>query len=74
MHPPVSLPSALIDCVERDPRRDLKHLLGTSSSILLDESQSQCLLTGLKQRVSLIQGPPGTEYMVSLLFFLLIFY
>lgn len=38
---------------------DLKPLLKTKDTIILDGSQSQSLLAGLVQRVSLIQGPPG---------------
>ncbi len=52
-------PTALIDQVESDPTVDLQNLLNTTKSIQLDESQASSLLTGLKQKVSLIQGPPG---------------
>lgn len=56
---PPSPPFPLIQQIEADPRQDLQGLLGTSRSVCLDGSQAQSLLTGLKQRVSLIQGPPG---------------
>ncbi|KAI5994799.1 P-loop containing nucleoside triphosphate hydrolase protein [Pisolithus albus] len=44
----------------RNPWIDLKPLLRTPNSIVLDISQVSSLLAGLEQRVSLIQGPPGT--------------
>ncbi|KAF7316838.1 hypothetical protein HMN09_00417100 [Mycena chlorophos] len=52
--------SAVVDSIRRDPRQDLSRVLGTTKSIILDESQASSLLDGLTQRVSLIQGPPGT--------------
>lgn len=58
IHPPTP-PFDLIRRIEADPRQNLQGLLGTPRSICLDESQALSLLTGLKQRVSLIQGPPG---------------
>lgn len=59
MHQPSHAPTALIDQVERNPTRDLKDLLNITESVHLDDSQALSLLTGLKQKVSLIQGPPG---------------
>ncbi|KAJ7170685.1 P-loop containing nucleoside triphosphate hydrolase protein [Mycena crocata] len=53
-------PSRLIDAIRADPCQDLRTLLSTPKSILLDDSQSASLLAGLTQKVSLIQGPPGT--------------
>ena len=66
MHQPPYAPTTLINRVENDPTGDLQSLLNTTESIQLDESQSSSLLTGLKQKVSLIQGPPGT-YVETLL-------
>lgn len=57
--PPLHAPTALIDELERNPTQELRNILGLTKSIKLDESQSTSLLSGLKQRVSLIQGPPG---------------
>jgi hypothetical protein len=56
---PTSQPIAVIQAIRRDPRMDLKSLLYTSKSIVLDKSQISSLLAGLTQNVSLIQGPPG---------------
>jgi hypothetical protein len=39
--------------------KDLKDLLGLEKSVTLDDSQMNSLCTCLKQRVSLVQGPPG---------------
>ncbi|KAJ7227185.1 P-loop containing nucleoside triphosphate hydrolase protein [Mycena pura] len=60
LEPPSSAPCALVEVVKSNPRQDLRTLLGTNKSILLDDSQSASLLAGLTQKVSLIQGPPGT--------------
>ncbi|KAI6101488.1 P-loop containing nucleoside triphosphate hydrolase protein [Pisolithus croceorrhizus] len=46
--------------LSRNPSVDLKSLLQTPNSIILDVSQVFSLLAGLKQKLSLIQGPPGT--------------
>ena len=56
---PSYAPTALIGKIEDNPTGDLQDLLKTTNPILLDESQASSLLTGLKQKVSLIQGPPG---------------
>lgn len=52
-------PMALIKNLEEHPTQDIQDVLLTPKSIRLDEAQMSSLLTGLKQRVSLIQGPPG---------------
>jgi len=52
-------PNVLIEDLETDPTQDIQDIMGTAKSINLDESQMNSLLSGLKQRVSLIQGPPG---------------
>lgn len=46
---------------------DLQHILKTKKPVSLETSQHESFLAGLKQSVSLIQGPPGT----LTLFFLL---
>ncbi len=56
---PVSLPTSLIENIEANPDQDLRVILKTPQSIQLDDSQTRSLLSGLRQRVSLIQGPPG---------------
>jgi hypothetical protein len=58
---PVLLPnsSPVVDALRVNPSRDLQSLINTPKSVVLDESQSQSLLIGLTQTVSLIQGPPG---------------
>jgi len=52
-------PLDLVALIEHSESGDLKDVLGTTKSVNLDDTQSQSLLAGLKQRVSLIQGPPG---------------
>jgi hypothetical protein len=42
-------------------RRNIQNILQTSQPVTLDPSQLESLLAGLTQRVSLIQGPPGTK-------------
>jgi hypothetical protein len=54
-----SSPTSIINTIESNPTQDLRHLLKAPDSIKLDTSQTSSLLMGLKQRVSLIQGPPG---------------
>lgn len=61
MSEPLHAPTALIDQVEINPTGDLQDLLNMNTSIHLDKSQALSLLTGLKQKVSLIQGPPGKK-------------
>ena len=56
---PPSPPVQLIDQIAKNPSQDLQQLLNLPSPIILDPSQAASLLTGLRQRVSLIQGPPG---------------
>ena len=59
MSQPSHAPWKLIRTLEADPTQDLRHLLDLNNPVRLDESQLMSLLSGLKQRVSLIQGPPG---------------
>ena len=40
---------------------DLQEALGLRRSTRLDKSQAACFIAGLRQRLSLIQGPPGTD-------------
>ena len=49
----------IVTALESDPGCELQSYLGTSSSVKLDEKQAASLVTGLTQKVSLIQGPPG---------------
>jgi hypothetical protein len=58
---PVVIPqlSGLVSALRQDPSQDLQGLLNLSKSVKLDDSQSQSLLAGLTQSLSLIQGPPG---------------
>ena len=45
--------------LENDPTHDLQRLLGLTKPTKLDKSQAACLLAGVSQRLSLVQGPPG---------------
>jgi len=49
----------IVTALELDPGCELQPYLGTSFSVKLDEKQVASLVTGLTQKVSLIQGPPG---------------
>ena len=51
--------SQVVHALRRNPRTDLKPLLSTPTTIQLDKSQAESLMSGLTQAVSLIQGPPG---------------
>ncbi|KAK7464369.1 hypothetical protein VKT23_006536 [Stygiomarasmius scandens] len=52
--------SSAISTFERNPKQDIRSLLQTEKSIILDPRQAESLLCGLKQNLSIIQGPPGT--------------
>ena len=56
---PPHAPISLIYSLEKSPSQDVQDVLQTPTSVRLDKVQMESLLTGLKQRVSLIQGPPG---------------
>lgn len=62
--------STLVAQVRLNPSCELDNLLGLARPTQLDESQAKCLLGGLTQRLSLVQGPPGKE-LVPLMVFLL---
>ena len=49
----------IVAALKRDPGCEIKSFVGTPSSIKLDVKQAASLVTGLTQKVSLIQGPPG---------------
>ena len=52
--------------LRRNPQTDLHSLLSTKHSIHLDNTQAASLISGLEQSISLIQGPPGTYFKLSL--------
>lgn len=58
-----SLP--IVQALRFNPQYDLQRLLKTPKSIKLDNSQAASLVSGLTQRVSLIQGPPGRFFILS---------
>lgn len=49
----------VVQALSRNPSTDLQSILSISKSVKLDKSQAESLLAGLRQRVALIQGPPG---------------
>lgn len=59
--PPITIPQ-ITSQLAQNPSMDLQPLLKTRKSIKLDVSQAQSLIIGLNQKLSLIQGPPGTFY------------
>lgn len=68
MHSPSNQSShmiRIIDAIESNPTQDLHSLLQTPKPIALDRARISALLADLKQRVSLIQGPPGTYILIS---------
>lgn len=52
-------PTTTIASIEESAGKDIKALLRVQKSIMLDESQLHSLSSCLRQRVSLVQGPPG---------------
>ena len=58
--PSSDIPERFVDALRKDPSLNIQGYLKTPKSIVLDDAQSASLLSGLTQRVSLIQGPPGT--------------
>lgn len=54
----------VVRALSRDPSMDLQSILTMSKSVQLDKSQAESLLAGLRQRVALIQGPPGEYFSV----------
>ena len=57
--PPSFDEPSIVAALESNPGCELQPYLGTSTSVKLDEKQAASLVTGLTQKVSLIQGPPG---------------
>ncbi|KAG4441429.1 hypothetical protein IFR05_003116 [Cadophora sp. M221] len=53
-------PSKVLKKLEEMPDQDLKTVLGTKTSVILDESQMRSLCACFSQSVSMVQGPPGT--------------
>ena len=49
----------IVAALKADPGCELQSFLRTPTSIKLDEKQAASLVSGLTQKVSLIQGPPG---------------
>lgn len=50
----------IISSLEKDTARDLQSVLRLPRSTKLDQSQAKCFIAGLRQKLSLVQGPPGT--------------
>jgi hypothetical protein len=56
---PPQMADGVITAIEANRSGNLQQLLQTPNPIQLDRSQASSILSGLTQRVSLIQGPPG---------------
>jgi len=65
MKTPSSQPTCIVDAIKANPCQNLQYLLKTSKPIVLDKAQAASLLSGLTQRVSLIQGPPGISQVMT---------
>lgn len=52
-------PSNILEKLENSAGKELKQLLGTLKSVVLDESQVDALISCISHRVSMVQGPPG---------------
>jgi len=57
--PPPGIPRSIVTSLQMHQRTDLQGLLQTTKPVILDRAQTSALLSGLTQRLSLIQGPPG---------------
>jgi len=60
--PSYGLSKELTSCISRlenDFSMDLQQALDLPRPTRLDRSQAQCFMAGLRQRLSLVQGPPG---------------
>ncbi|KAF8550862.1 hypothetical protein OG21DRAFT_1478368 [Imleria badia] len=53
--------SHIANVLTSNPSVELNNFLDLPKSINLDKAQAKSLVSGLQQRVSLIQGPPGTD-------------
>jgi hypothetical protein len=62
---PPQMADGVIDAIDPNHSENLQHLLQTPDPIHLDRSQALSILSGLTQRVSLIQGPPGAYFYVA---------
>lgn len=60
--------AALATNVRLNSSFELKDLLELSKSTHLDESQAKCFLSGLTQRLSILQGPPGRALVITIVF------
>lgn len=52
----------LVGAMLRDPSFDIQDALQLSNVTKLDKSQAACFITGMLQRLSIIQGPPGESH------------
>jgi hypothetical protein len=59
---PPQMADNVIEVIDIDHPGNLQHVLQTPFPINLDRSQALSILSGLTQRVSLIQGPPGMYF------------
>jgi hypothetical protein len=61
---PSFCPERTIKILQSKEGKDLQAVLGTKTSIKLDESQRNSLYACLSQRVSLVLGPPGKSQII----------
>jgi hypothetical protein len=60
---PMCQPSKVLQNLEARSGDDLKDILGTKNSVLLNKSQMRSLVSSLTQSISLVQVPPGKGHL-----------
>lgn len=66
LNAPSFQPKQILEQLEKKSGQDIKEVLKVKKRIVLDDSQMASLLSCLRQRVSLIQGPSGKlKYLVT---------
>ena len=63
------IPDAVIQSIQTAGNDNIQNVIGTQKPISLDLSQLRSFVSGLSQRLSLIQGPPGTYPSYSSFFY-----
>ena len=59
------IPDPLLEQIRREGTDNLGEVLNINRPVTLDPSQLESLLSGLTQRLSIIQGPPGNTIIIT---------